>query len=685
MNTENENKLNDLNISDQNEFSSSIDNNISKESIEVQSNKIDNNINENEALPQNVEDTTSLEEEGFIETDTAVLVEEDFEAVIPNFEDNDQNQDVISAEDNSDTESSEEISNLSNEEILERLRYLIHETNVEDTKKEIESLSSQYYKNKNIEHDKFLQTYKEKTGSEVEIEVAKDPSEDYLKELMSDFKRKKSELAVKQQEEKIQNLKLKEEIIEKIKNLVNSEDAFSKTFSDFKSLQQEWLNIGAVPNNEANNLWKNYQLQIERFYEFVKINKELRDLDLKRNLEQKISICEKVEELLLETDIIAAYKRLQEFHNAWKEIGTVPNDKREEIWDRFSETSKKIRHQYQEHYKKIREEQKANYEQKLILCQKAEAILADKSPETSKEWIELTDQIIELQNIWKTIGASEHSNEIFTRFRGTCNSFFDAKKEFFSDINEELKANLQAKIELCINAEANKDNTDWKKTTELFIGLQKKWKTIGPAPKKHSDQVWQRFKTACNYFFEAKSNFYSNIESEHKENLSQKESLISEIKNFQPTEDQADNIAKIKAFQTRWTDIGFVPSSQKDKLYMEYRNAINAIFENLNLNKHTIEINNYNAKLEVIKSEDPTNRSLSKEKNRIVQKIQELNTEILQIENNMSFFSSGSENIIKEFNKKIDKIKEEIQILKEKKKAIDLAERESKKQQLKDE
>jgi hypothetical protein len=292
----------------------------------------------------------------------------------------------------------------------------------------------------------------------------------------------------------------------------------------------------------------------------------------------------------------------------------------------------------------------------------------------------LAEKILELQQIWKTIGMVPNSvnTEVYERFRAACNKFFDSKKDFFAVINEELNANLQQKIEICISAETIKDNTDWKKTTEMFLDLQKKWKTIGQIPKKNSDQVWKRFRTACDYFFNAKSEFYNNIEGEQKLNLVKKEELIEEVKQFQPTGNQADNIAKVKEFQSRWTEIGFVAASQKDRLYAEFRAAINQIFENLNLNRNSLEISNFNSKIEMIK-ESGGGDSLSRERNRVLQRIQELNSEIIQIENNMGFFSSGSESIVKEFQKKIDKAKEEIKLLKDKKKSIDLAERELKK------
>ncbi|HNQ68299.1 MAG TPA: DUF349 domain-containing protein [Bacteroidales bacterium] len=586
----------------------------------------------------------------------------------------------IEASENNEKSSFESYTDLSKEDILTKLRQLIHETNVDETRKEIEFLKAQYYKKLKQEFDKLRQELKDSTGNELEIERPKDDTEDYLKELMADYKLKKAELAKKQEEQKVNNLKLKEEIIEKIKGLANSEESLHKTFAEFKSLQEEWTNIGPVPNSETNILWKNYQLQIERFYDLVKINKELRDLDFKRNLEQKIELCEKAEELLIAQDIIAAYRQLQEYHNLWKELGPVPHDKREEIWDRFSITSKKIRQAYQDHFEKIKQEHQANYEQKVILCEKAESIFENANPVTSKDWTELSEQVLELQKIWKTIGMvpSNVNTEIYERFRAACNKFFETKKEFYGAINEELNTNLQKKIELCISAESIKDNTDWKKNTELFLDLQKKWKAIGAVPKKNSEQIWKRFRAACDHFFDAKSAFYSNIDNEQKENLKKKEELIEEIKGFSPSSNQSDNIAKLKEFQSRWTEIGYVASSQKDRLYAEFKKLISELYDKMKVDRESLELNNFNSRIESLKGSGSI-ESLSRERSRILQQIQEKNTEILQIENNMGFFSTGSDSIIKEFKKKIEKAESEIKMLKDKKKAIDLAERELKK------
>lgn len=597
-------------------------------------------------------------------------------------EEEEVSEDILDSDENLDSKGNIEYKDLTKEEILEKLRYYIHETNIQENKKQIEDLKIQYYKVRKVEYQKQLEELRATAGEDASLEMPKDSTEEYLKELMNDYKKKKAEYNRQQEEIKLENLRKKEEIIEKIKTLANSEESMNKTFAELKRLQKDWKEIGPVPANKATEVYKNYELQIERFYDFVKISNELRDLDLKKNLEQKIELCEKAEELLLQPDIVESYKKLQEYHDLWKELGPVPADKREEIWERFTLASKKIRQAYQEHFEKIKEEKEANYKQKLALCEKVEEILekiSEQNPQTSKEWAELSEKIVELQKIWRTIGRVPQNvnTEVYERFRSACNKFFEVKKEFFAEINNELNENLQKKLDICVNAELLKDRTDWKRTTEKFLELQKQWKEIGPVPKKHSEQIWKRFRAACDHFFNAKAEYYKNIDQELQNNLAKKEALIQEVKNFVLSENHAENVAKIKEFQNRWSEIGVVPTQDKDRLYNEFKTAINNIFEQLNLNRDSLEISNFKSRIDLLKETNQI-QAIEKERQKIQKRIQELNSDIIQIETNLGFFSSGSEQILKEFNRKIEKAKEEIKLLKEKKKILDLAERELK-------
>lgn len=570
---------------------------------------------------------------------------------------------------------------LNRNEIIEKIRFYVQESDKEDCKKEVEILRKMYYKVRKEEFEKYKKEQQANLGEDVNIEMPKDTDEDYLKELLTDFNKKQNEIIKQKEAVKEQNLKAKLDIIEKIKQLASNGDSVNKTYADFKELQKKFLEIGPVPQSENKAVWESYQIHTANYYNLLKINREFRELDYKKNLEQKIVLCEKMEGLLLEKEIVSAFKKSQELYKEWKEIGPVSKDKSEEIWDRFIDTKQKVSNNYQEHITKQKQEREANYEQKIILCEKAEAIVAyENMPQKASEWTKASESILELQKIWKTVGMvpTEVNTEIFERFRAACNKFFDAKKEFFSKITNELDENLSKKTELCVAAESLKDSTEWKKTTEMFYDLQRKWKEIGPVPHKYSEQIWGRFRAACNHFFEEKNRYYSNIEADHQYNLEQKEQLIAEVKEYTPVEDQVANVEKIKEFKTRWNEIGYVATADKDRLYKEFKNAIDKIFEQIKLDKNDIELSSYNTQIEQIKESGEIS-VLIKERNNITKKIQDLNAEVTQIENNIGFFSNGSNNIVNEFNRKIEKIKNEIAVLKEKKKAIDIAERELKK------
>ncbi|MBO7571376.1 MAG: DUF349 domain-containing protein [Bacteroidales bacterium] len=632
--------------------------------------------NENEAqVVSEVEPTAQASEPIVAETeqdlpDEKVLEEQVPENIIPEMP-----EEVVPEEEVNE----EDFAALNKEEILEKIRYYIHDSEKDDCKKEIDILRKLYYDRQREEHENIKRELREKAGEGVEIEMPKDPTEDYFKELMDDYHKQRAERLRRQEEIKEKNYEQKVAIIEKIKQLGTSESV-SQSYNDFKALQKEWMEIGQVPAEKNKELWENYQMHVSNYYTLLKINRELRELDYKKNLEQKIALCERMEELLLEPNILTAYRKSIELFNEWKEVGPVPNDKREEIWDRFNEVRTKIYNNFHEHNEKQKAEREQNYEQKVLLCERIEAMVADDAlPTNGKDWLVAGQKVLELQALWKTIGMvpTAVNNEIYERFRASCNKFFDRKKEFFDRMNSDLEENLRKKTELCITAESLQDSTDWKKTTEMFYDLQKKWKEIGPAPKKHSDQIWGRFRAACNKFFDAKSQFYSNIEAEHQMNREKKENLISEVKAFVPVEDQAQNVEKIKEFRTRWNEIGYVASADKDRLYNEFKDAINKIFSTININRNDLELSNFTSQVEMLKDAGETT-ALQKERSTIVRKIQDLTVEIAQIENNLGFFSSGSDSIVQEFNKKIQKIKNEISVLKEKKKAIDIAERELK-------
>ena len=462
---------------------------------------------------------------------------------------------------------------------------------------------------------------------------------------------------------------LKEDIIEKIKVLTQGSESLNKTFQDFKDLQQRWRGIGPVPQTEIKNLWETYNYNIEKFYDYIKINKELRDLDLRKNLELKMLLCEKAEELLLESNIIKAFKDLQKHHATWREVGPVPNEKREEIWERFKDATSKINKMHQEFFEKKKEEEKNNLKAKTMLCEKAEEI-ADLDIETHKDWDEMSKEIIELQKFWKLIGFApkKESNLIYERFKTACDTFFNKKRDFYNSLKAEQETNLQLKTELCIQAEALKDSIEWKKTTEEYIKVQKEWKNIGPVARKHSDAIWKRFRTACNTFFENKDKHFSNVQTEQEDNYKKKVDLIERVKTFASAEDDNENLTKLKEFQKEWTEIGHVPYKQKDIIQKDFRKAINAHFDKFDIDEFKRSESNFANKLKSINQSGRSQPRMRQEREKILSQLDKIRSDISLLENNIGFFakSKNAEALINDVKTKIENAKKQEKLLKDK-------------------
>jgi len=374
------------------------------------------------------------------------------------------------------------------------------------------------------------------------------------------YRKKKEEYQIALEAQKVKNLEAKNEILEQLKNVISSDEPLKKSYDEFKALQEKWREIGMVPKTEVNNLWQSYHFLVEKFFDKVKINNELRDLDLKKNLEKKVQLCESAEELLLETSIIKSFKQLQELHQEWKDTGPVPSDQTDELWTRFKNITEKINARRRDHYTRIREEQENNYNAKLALCEQVEEVVKG-DIKSIKEWNTKTDSVNELLKIWKTIGPAPKAtnDEIWARFKGNLNAFFERKKEFFNKLKDQQINNYNLKLDLCNQAESIKDSEDWKETTRALIDLQKKWKTIGPVPKKYSDKVWKRFRAACDEFFNRKEEFFGHIHEHEAENLEKKRSLIERVKNQEFGTKKSENLAILKEFQREWMSIGHVP------------------------------------------------------------------------------------------------------------------------------
>jgi hypothetical protein len=559
-------------------------------------------------------------------------------------------------------------------ELVNAMRDVLENNGDHDVKDEIETIKSVFYKNLNEAIKQQKQKFLEEGGAEEDFVAEEDPYEKDIKDLLKDFRHIRIEYSKKLESEKEDNLKLKYEVIEEIKGLINNEESINKTFQEFRDLQRRWREIGLVPQSKMKNLWDTYHFHVENFYNYIKINKELRDLDLKKNLETKINLCERAEELLLEPSIIKAFNTLQKFHEQWREIGPVPIENKEDIWERFKAATAKINKKHQEFYENRKLEQKKNLEAKVALCEKVEEI-NEMDISNHKDWDAQSKEIIELQKIWRTIGFAprKDNNKIYDRFRKACDTFFDAKRDFYSKNKELQQNNMQLKIDLCIEAEALKDSTDWKKTTQDFINIQKKWKEIGPVPRKHSDILWKRFRAACDYFFDKKSEHFSSIDTEQVDNLKLKEELIDEVINFKAGKDVNENLKVLKSFQRRWTEIGHVPIKKKDEMQLQFRDAINKIFDELNLDEEKRNILKFRTKMNTYSESSRGQNKMRMERDKYMNKLKQLENDLVLLDNNIGFFakSKNAESLIEDVKKKIENTKEKIEFLKEKIRVID--------------
>ena len=565
-------------------------------------------------------------------------------------------------------------STLSMIELINAMRKLLGEASEKDIKREIEAIKASFYKKLKEEVDQEKQQFIEEGGDEEDFKSEENPYENDLKELLKTYRQLRIDFNKKLEQEKEINLQVKYEVIEEIKSLINKEESINKTFQEFRELQKRWREIGPVPQSKVKDLWDTYHFHVENFYDYIKINQELRDLDLKKNLELKIRLCEQAEELLLEPNIIRAFNSLQKLHERWREIGPVPREHKDDIWERFKTATTKINKKHQEYFEFRKNEQKKNLEAKRAICEQIEEI-NELELSTHKEWSERSKEVVNFQKVWRTIGFApqKDNNRIYARFRTACDKFFDAKREFYAQNKELQQNNLQLKTDLCIQAEALKDSTDWRKATNDLINIQKQWKEIGPVPRKQSDLLWKRFRAACDYFFEKKSEHFSNIDTEQVENLKIKEQLIEEVYNFKPTADVNENLERMKEFQRRWTEIGHVPLNKKDDVQRRFRDAINKLFDDLNINESERNLLKFKTKMATFSESNRGQDKMRIEREKYVTKLKQLETDLILLDNNIGFFakSKKTESLIKDVKRKIDQTKSKIEFLKEKIRVID--------------
>lgn len=556
--------------------------------------------------------------------------------------------------------------------ILKRLEEIAND--IENTdRQEIESLKQAFYKQHKSHIESEKKSFIENGGEEKNFIPAKDEFEPRFKELMNIIKEKRNQIAVEQEHIKEENYKKKLQIIEKIKEFVASEDA-GKHYNEFKTLRQEWNEIKLIPQEKATELWKNYQLYVEKFYDLLKINSELRTYDFKKNLELKTALCEAAEKLNDEPDVVSAFYQLQNLHQEFREIGPVAPELREEIWTRFKNASTVINKKHQQHFEDIKAKEQQNYEAKAAICEKIESIDCSEL-KTFAEWNEKTNEIINLQNDWKTIGfAPQKLNvKIFERFRAACDRFFMQKSEFYKSLKAQMAENLRKKTELCERAEALKDSTDWKNTTEILTKLQADWKTIGTVNKKYSDAIWKRFISACDYFFEQKQKATSLQKNAELKNLAEKIEIIKQVESISDDTDPNEAVNMIRQLQAKWNDIGFVPFKEKDRIFKQFKAVTDKWYDRLRSNASEKKLSAFKNNISSI-AKDDNSGALSRERDKIERIYENLKNELAIYENNVGFLnvsSSKNNSFLLEVNKKIEKLKADIKLTEEKLKAIE--------------
>ena len=561
---------------------------------------------------------------------------------------------------------------LSKEEILAKLKEI--SADVENAgKQEIDSLKQAFYKLHNAEQEATKKLFIENGGVAENFIPTTDAVEEEFKNIMSVIKEKRGALSAEQEQQKELNLQIKLSIIEELKELVESPDDANKSYSEFKKLQQQWNEVKLIPQAKVNELWKSYQLYVEKFYDLLKLNNEFREYDFKKNLEIKTHLCEAAEKLADEADVVSAFHQLQKLHQEFRDTGPVAKELRDEVWNRFKAASTAVNRRHQQHFESLKEVEQHNLDQKTVICEIIEAI--DYNELTNfAAWDNKTQEIIALQNKWKTIGfAPQKMNvKIFERFRHACDDFFKKKGEFFKSLKEGMNENLEKKKALCEKAEALKDSTDWKATADALTKLQKEWKTIGPIAKKHSDAVWKRFISACDYFFDQKNKATSSQRSVEVENMEKKKALIEKLSAIDENMDMEEASTLVRELMKEWNSIGHVPFKEKDKLYKQYHSLIDQLFDRFNINTSNKKLSNFRSNISNIQGSGP--QSLYREREKLVRAYENMKNELQTYENNLGFLTSTSKkgsSLLTELNRKVDKLKADLDLVLQKIKVID--------------
>ncbi len=561
---------------------------------------------------------------------------------------------------------------LTKEEILAKLKEIAD--NVEGTAKtEIDGLKQAFYRLHNSEQEAARKQFVENGGSVEDFVPTPDPAEEDFKKIMSVIKEKRSELAAEQEKQKEMNLQVKLSIIEELKDLVESPDDPNKNYAEFKKLQQQWNEITLVPPAKVNELWKNYQLYVEKFYDLLKLNNEFREYDFKKNLEIKQRLCEAAEKLADEPDVVSAFHQWQKLNEEFRDTGPVAKEQRDEIWARFRAASTVVHKRHQQHFEALKERERNNLDQKTVICEIVEAIDCNELT-TPSLWEEKAQEVIALQAKWKTIGyAPQKMNvQIYERFHKACDDFFHKRSEFFKSLKENMNANLEKKRALCEKAEALKDSTDWKATADELTKLQKEWKTIGPVNKRHSNEVWKRFITACDYFFEQRNKAQSSQRSQELENLEKKKAIIEQLNAIDEKADTEQASQQVRDLMKDWNSIGHVPIKEKDKIYKRYHAIVDKLFSRFNISASNRKLSNFKSSISAMP--EGSNSQLFRERDKLVRTYENMKSELQTYENNLGFLNASSKkgnSLLNELNRKVEKLKADIELVKEKIKVLD--------------
>lgn len=576
------------------------------------------------------------------------------------------------AEETASEKPAEPVQKLTKEEILAKLKEVA--ADVENAAKpEIDGLKQAFYKIHNAEQEAAKKLFIENGGAAENFISQADEVEEEFKNVMAVIKEKRSALTAEQEKQKEMNLQVKLSIIEELKDLVESPEDANKSYTEFKKLQQQWNEVKLVPQAKVNELWKNYQLYVEKFYDLLKLNNEFREYDFKKNLEIKNHLCEAAEKLADEPDVVSAFHQLQKLHQEFRDTGPVAKELRDEIWARFKAASTVVNRRHQQHFESLKEAEQHNLDQKTVICEIIESI-DYKELTNFNSWETKTQEVIALQNKWKTIGfAPQKMNvKIFERFRKACDEFFRKKGEFFKSLKEGMNENLEKKRALCEKAEALKDSTDWKATADELTKLQKEWKTVGPVAKKYSDAVWKRFISACDYFFEQKNKATSSQRGVEQENLEKKKAIIEKLNGIADDMDTDEATQLVRDLMKEWNGIGHVPFKEKDKIYKQYHGRIDKLFDRFNISASNKKLSNFKSSINSIQEGSP--QALYREREKLMRAFDNMKNELQTYENNLGFLTASSKkgnSLLTEINRKVDKLKADIELVKEKIKVID--------------